>query len=59
MRVDLHGVPLPTPPPHAYLPPQPVPADEVLERVIARAFEEVPGLRDVLGDVLAPSRWND
>jgi len=32
----------------AYLPPQPIPRDERLERVIRRAYSEVPGLEEVL-----------
>jgi len=36
----------------AYLPPQPVPHDDRLERVIRRAYAEVPGLETVLAGVL-------
>ncbi|MCY4744778.1 hypothetical protein NYO99_07335 [Pelomonas sp. UHG3] len=36
----------------AYLPPQPVPQDERLNKVIRRACAEVPGLADVLAGVI-------
>ena len=35
-----------------YLPPQPVPRDERLDKVIQRACAEVPGLREVLGQAI-------
>jgi hypothetical protein len=35
-----------------YLPPQPIPHDERLEKVIRRACTEVPGLQQVLDGVI-------
>jgi hypothetical protein len=39
-----------------YLPPQPVPHDARIERIVERACSEVPGLREVLAGVLDASQ---
>jgi hypothetical protein len=38
-----------------YRPPQPIPKDPIASGLILRLYEEVPGLRDVLGSTLDPA----